>query len=97
MKSPYGTPTTTAFALTDAPDIHLLLMAALIFLAGLAGLGTVTLLLLLAPFAALLMACPGSKRTAQVTTAAATPLQRKEPDGGAARLPPPRAHGKEAA
>ncbi|XAS72613.1 hypothetical protein VUN82_01765 [Micrococcaceae bacterium Sec5.1] len=38
-----------ALPLADAPDIHLLFMASLVFLAGVVGFGSVLLLLLLTP------------------------------------------------
>ncbi|BCW43150.1 hypothetical protein [Arthrobacter sp. StoSoilB5] len=38
-----------AMPLADAPDIHLLFMAVLVFFAGIVGVGSVLLLLLLAP------------------------------------------------
>ncbi|MFJ6453095.1 hypothetical protein [Paenarthrobacter sp. NPDC091669] len=101
MKSLNGMAMTATLAFTDAPDVHLLFMAGLVFLAGVAGVGAVTLLLLLAPFAALLVARPRMKRTLESTTApaapAAIPFQRKRPDGGAGRLPPSRTRGDEAA
>ncbi|MGO4146234.1 hypothetical protein AB4Y77_14215 [Paenarthrobacter sp. YAF11_1] len=101
MKSPNGMAMTASLAFTDAPDIHLLFMAALVFLAGMAGVGAVTLLLLLAPFAALLMARPRPKKTLEGTSAPAgsgtIPLQCKRTDGGAGRLPQPRTRDDKAA
>ncbi|MET3903308.1 hypothetical protein [Paenarthrobacter sp. 4246] len=101
MKSPNGMAMTASFAFTDAPDIHLLFMAGLVFLAGVAGVGAVTLLLLLAPFAALLVARPRTRKTLERTTAPAAPgtipFLRKRPDGGAWRLPPSGTRSDEAA
>ncbi|WGM21022.1 hypothetical protein QEH68_02170 [Paenarthrobacter sp. OM7] len=86
MKSPNGMAMTASPAFTDAPDIHLLFMAGLVFLAGVAGVGAVTLLLLLAPFAALLVARPRTKKILESTTAPAAPgpipFQDNTPDGG---------------
>ena len=88
MKSPNGLAMTAALAFPDAPNVHLLLMAGLIFLTGLAGVGTVVLLLLLAPIAALLIARPRSTKPAEdAATPGAVPLQRDRPDGDATRLP----------
>lgn len=86
---------------TDAPDIHLLFMAGLVLLAGIAGLGTVSLLLLLTPLAALFVARTKPGRSAAVSAkiaiSAKEPVKQKKPDDGASRLPSPLAHGEEAA
>ncbi|MCF3139781.1 MULTISPECIES: hypothetical protein [unclassified Paenarthrobacter] len=53
MKSTKGLAVPFVPSFADAPDIHLLLMAALVLLAGLAGGCTMLLLLLMAPLAKL--------------------------------------------
>ncbi|MBT2585132.1 hypothetical protein [Arthrobacter sp. ISL-95] len=82
MKLSQGPAFASAVSLTSAPDIHLLFMMGLVFVAGIAGMGTVGLLLLLAPLAMLFMA---RTKPRQVATVSAGPAG--EPDGGAA--PPP--------
>lgn len=53
MSSTQGMAVQAVASFTDAPDIHLLFMAVLVFLAGLAGGCAVLLLLLMAPLAKL--------------------------------------------
>ncbi|WP_026542113.1 hypothetical protein [Paenarthrobacter nicotinovorans] len=98
MKSPNGMALTAALASTDAPDIHLMFMVGVLVLAGVAGLGTVTLLLLLAPFAALMLPRPQAKKPQERTTEhGVVPLQLQSRDGCAVRLPPPHSRRDEAA
>lgn len=82
----------TTLSLTEQSDIHLLFMAGLVFVAGLAGLGTVSLLLLLAPFATLFLGRTRPRRVATVSTAPA-----RKPDGGAPRPPSSLGGGKQGA
>ncbi|WP_043469659.1 hypothetical protein [Arthrobacter sp. Rue61a] len=86
MKLPLGL---AVPAFTEASDIHLLIMVGLVFLTGVAGAATVSLLLLLAPLATLFLGRnkPGRK----------TDVKQKKTDGGATRLPPPLTLGDEAA
>ncbi|MFJ6538952.1 hypothetical protein ACIQH5_22200 [Paenarthrobacter sp. NPDC091711] len=82
MKLSQGPAFATTVSLTSAPDIHLLYMVGLVFVAGIAWLGTVGLLLLLAPLAMLFL---GRTKLRRVATGAAGPAS--EPDGGGS--PPP--------
>ncbi|TVU60983.1 hypothetical protein FQP90_15680 [Paenarthrobacter nitroguajacolicus] len=56
--------TPALLSLTEAPDIHLLLMAGLVLFAGLVAAGTIFLLLLLGPILTVALGCraPGSRR-----------------------------------
>ncbi len=69
MSSTQGMAVQTVASFTDAPDIHLLFMAVLVLLAGLAGGCAVLLLLLMAPLAKLALdhARPARPATAQVS------------------------------
>jgi hypothetical protein len=75
----------TTVMFTSAPDIHLLFMVGLVFFAGIAGMGTLGLLLLLAPLAMLFLARPKPRRVATVSAG-----QAVRPDGGAS---PPSSRG----
>lgn len=81
MKLPPGLAVPTSVSFTEAPDIHLLLMVGLVFLTGIAGLAAVSLLLLLAPLATLLLGRNKPGREPDV--------KQKKPDGDATHLPPP--------
>ncbi|MEV7605828.1 hypothetical protein AB0N65_10370 [Paenarthrobacter sp. NPDC089322] len=91
-------------ALTEAADIHVLFMAGIVFLAGIAGVGSVLLLLLAAPLLGLVLRRqpPGNASVdpgpAQPTTGArpAAAAPQKHDDGAEPRAQP-RALGDEAA
>ncbi|MCD4851467.1 hypothetical protein LN996_11650 [Arthrobacter sp. AK01] len=68
MNSPHGMAMTAAFVLPEAPDFRLLFMAGLVFLAGLAGTGSVLLLLLFAPIISLALMGRGYQRKVAATT-----------------------------
>lgn len=62
MKSFNGMAMQTALQLADAPDIYLLFMAGVVFLTGIAAVGSIVLLLLLAPVVRLVLGRRGSPR-----------------------------------
>lgn len=84
MKLSQGPAFATTVSLTSAPDIHLLYMVGLVFVAGMAWLGTVGLLLLLGPLAMLFLGRTKLRRV--VATGVTGPAS--EPDGGASPPPP---------
>ncbi|MDO6142051.1 hypothetical protein [Paenarthrobacter aurescens] len=81
MKLSQGPAFVTTWSVTDAPDIHLLFMVGLVAVAGIVGVGTVSLLLVLAPLAMLFV---GRSRSRRVT--AVPGHHAEEPDAG---RPPP--------
>ncbi len=98
MNSPHGMAMTAAFVLPEAPDIRLLFMAGLVFLAAVAGTGSILLLLLFAPIISLALLGRGAKRNIAATTPRAyRQLKKPEKSDGGATRPPPRIRGDEAA
>lgn len=77
MKITQGPTFATTLSLTEASDIHLLFMVALVAFAGIAGMSTIGLLLLLTPLAAIFMGRTKPRRVAGASTHPAA-----EPDDG---------------
>jgi len=71
MKLSHGPALVPSLSFTDAPDIHLLFMAGVVLIAGVAGVGSVSLLLLFAPFGMLFLGRAKPRRVAAVTAGAA--------------------------